>query len=116
MADMIGRQILPAVSSFTSDLASCAAVKKECGVPCRYDEKTAKDAGQLTDALFDAAEQLEKDLLLIPEDPDEAMFFSRDVLIPDMQAAREAADALEKITAREYWPFPVYADLLFSET
>ena len=29
--------------------------------------------------------------------------------------AREIADELENLTDRDYWPFPVYADLLFSE-
>jgi glutamine synthetase len=31
-----------------------------------------------------------------------------------MAAAREIADRLETLTASEYWPFPVYSDLLFS--
>ena len=31
-----------------------------------------------------------------------------------MAKAREAADKLETMTASDYWPFPVYSDLLFS--
>ena len=42
------------------------------------------------------------------------MAYSHDTILADMTAARAAADKLEAITAKEYWPFPVYADLLFS--
>ena len=42
------------------------------------------------------------------------MAYSHDVLLADMDAARAIADKLEELTAKEYWPFPVYADLLFS--
>ncbi len=41
------------------------------------------------------------------------MNYCHDVLIPDMAKAREAADQLETLTASDYWPFPVYSDLLF---
>ena len=37
-----------------------------------------------------------------------------DTLMADMTEARAIADRLESLTAREYWPFPVYSDLLFS--
>ena len=40
--------------------------------------------------------------------------FARDTLIPAMDALRETADEMEPMTAKDYWPFPTYADLLFS--
>ena len=36
-------------------------------------------------------------------------------IIKDMEEARSASDALEAVVDEQYWPFPVYADLLFSE-
>ena len=42
------------------------------------------------------------------------MAYCHDVIIPDMAKAREIADHLETMTAAEFWPFPVYSQLLFS--
>ena len=50
----------------------------------------------------------------IPADAAEAMRYSHDVLIPDMDTARRAADQLETLTSSDRWPFPTYSDLLFS--
>ena len=40
-------------------------------------------------------------------------FFYRDTVVPAMQRLRAPVDALETMVDREYWPMPVYADLLF---
>ena len=49
-----------------------------------------------------------------PSEPTSAMAYSHETILAAMKKAREIADKLETITAKEYWPFPVYADLLFS--
>ena len=81
---------------------------------CRYETDTAAETGRLTDALLDACGRLEADMAKLPGGSLEAMTYCHEVIIPDMAAARETADKLEVITASGYWPFPVYADLLFS--
>ena len=50
----------------------------------------------------------------MPKGNGEAAEYCRDKLLPAMGSLREAADALETITAKEYWPFPGYEDLLFN--
>ena len=67
----------------------------------------------LTDALQEICAKMETDLAATPADATAAMNYCHDVLIPDMAKAREAADQLETLTASDYWPFPVYSDLLF---
>ena len=114
MVDMIRHEILPAVSSYADQLCQRAYHKDAQGVPCKYETATAKEIGKLTDALASACEKLERDLTKTPADPKKAMTYSHDVLIPDMDKARESADQLETMTASDYWPFPTYADLLFS--
>ena len=37
----------------------------------------------------------------------------RDEIIPRMAALRAAADEAETLTAKDYWPFPSYGELLF---
>ena len=114
MTDMIRRQILPAVSAFAGDLCSRAGTKKDLGACCQYEVSTACQIGSLTDALMAASDKLETDLSAIPADAAEAMRYSHDVLIPDMDTARRAADQLETLTSSDRWPFPPYSDLLFS--
>ena len=47
-------------------------------------------------------------------DPKENAEFYKDNIKVQMQEVRAIADELETIVSKEYWPFPTYADLLFS--
>ena len=114
MVDMIRHDILPAVSGYATDLCERAASKEALGVSNKYETTTAKEVSKLTDALMAACDKLEKDLEKAPADPKKAMVYAHETIVADMAKARESADKLETITASEYWPFPVYADLLFS--
>jgi glutamine synthetase len=48
----------------------------------------------------------EKDELAI------AMYYRKNI-VPLMEEIRKDADKAEMITARKYWPFPTYRELLF---
>ena len=115
MVSMIRRQILPAVSAYGAELSGRIAVKKGVAVPAGYEMKCAKEIGSLTDLLAKACDKLESDLLHVPADPAKAMTYMGTVIREDMSKARTHADALEGLTDSAYWPFPVYAQLLFSE-
>jgi glutamine synthetase len=114
MADMLRRQVLPAVSRYAADLCRRAESLGAMGVASRYETSTAAATAKLTDQLLDACDKLERDLTKVPADPEKAMAYSRRTLVADMEKARTAADALERVTARDYWPVPAYSDLLFS--
>ncbi len=114
MVDMIRHDILPAVSGYATDLCERAASKDALGAACKYETVTAKEIAKLTDALMADCDKLEKDMSKMPADAKKAMAYCHDTIIPDMTKAREAADKLETLTAKDYWPFPVYSDLLFS--
>ena len=114
MADMIRHEILPAVSSYAAELCARITSKDAHGMPCDYETRTAEEISSLTDALFGACERLERDLGEMPKDPTRAMVYSHDVIVRDMSDARTYADRLELLTASGYWPFPTYAQLLFS--
>ena len=114
MIDMIRHDILPAVSKYTAELARRAADKAEAGLPCQYESVTAREAAELTDRLMEQCRVLINDLEDMPAGPEEAMRYCHDTLLPDMAQARNSADALEVLTAAEYWPMPVYSQLLFS--
>ena len=114
MIDMIRHDILPAVSKSTAELARRAADKADAGLPCQYEAVTAREAAGLTDRLMEQCRVLINDLEGMPAGPEEAMRYCHGTLLPDMAQARNSADALEVLTAAEYWPMPVYSQLLFS--
>ena len=45
---------------------------------------------------------------------EEIAHFFADKIIPVMQEMRAYADDMEVNTAKKYWPFPTYGDILFS--
>ena len=114
MTDMIRHDILPAVSAYSDQLCQRAFHKDSMGVACRYETSTAREIGKLTDSLLAACERLERDMGKIPAEAKAAMDYCHETIVPDMKKAREAADALEDITAGDSWPFPVYSELLYS--
>ena len=114
MIDMIRHEILPAVSKYAADLCARAERKKSLGIPCAYETNTALGIAEITDNLMEDCRVLASDLEDMPAGPEEAMRYCHDTLIPDMNDARTAVDSLEVLTASEYWPMPVYSELLFS--
>ena len=113
MADMIRRQILPAVSAFGAELCERMWKKQQMGVSSGYETETAKAVSALTEELYAACGQLEADIAAIPADATEAMGYCHRNLVPGMARARKAADELEALLPKEAWPFPVYGDILF---
>ena len=114
MIDMIRHDILPAVSRYAADLCARADSKKRLDVPCAYEVNTAKGVAKITDDLMEQCRVLASDLEDMPAGAEEAMRYCHDTLLPDMAEARESVDVLEILTASEYWPMPVYSQLLFS--
>ncbi len=115
MLDMIRRQILPAVSSYAADLCDRMATLKAAGCVTAYETDTSKEVAVLTDALMKQCQKLSKDMGKVPEDPWKALAYYHKTILGDMNDARKSADALELLVDQQYWPFPVYSDLLFSE-
>ena len=114
MLDMLHHEILPAVSHFAADLCSRAASKQSMGLPCSYETSTAKTVSYLTEDLLSTSSQLEDALTQRPADALESMVYCHNVILSCMQKIREITDKLETLTASDYWPMPVYSDLLFS--
>ena len=114
MIDMIRHDILPAVSRYAADLCARADSKKRLDVPCAYEVNTARGVAKITDDLMEQCRVLASDLEDMPAGAEEAMRYCHDTLLPDMAEARESVDVLEILTASEYWPMPVYSQLLFS--
>jgi glutamine synthetase len=113
MLDMAVHQILPAAIHYTKDLCDALNAKKSCGLSCRTESILVKELSTYTDALYDAVDAMRSALANIPQDKVEAANYNHDTIVPGMQAMRSAADMLESLTDKSYWPYPTYSDLLF---
>ncbi len=116
MVNMAQKEILPAVSQYSYDLAQTCAMKAEVAqLDNVYEKETLKDVSTLLDKAFKATKHLDKVLKEAEaiEDFEKAAFYYRDEVIPAMSALRAPCDELETLTAESVWPFPTYGKLLF---
>lgn len=115
MLDMANKQIIPAVMAFSGDIAGGINSKTAAGVKPRAELDLLKKVSGLTDSAYDAANKL-ADIVVEAKgvsNVKEAAFFYRDNVLPAMQELRLSCDALEMVVDKDYWPIPVYGDLLF---
>ena len=119
MIDMAGKQIIPAVIRYTTQLAgSINAVKAAC--PDGMVDVTAQirllvETSSLLSDMKTALSSLE-DLTAecgAIEDACARAHAYHDRVVPVMEALRAPADRLEMIVDKELWPFPSYGDLIF---
>ena len=118
MVDMAKKEILPAVEKYTKSLAGTLAAKKAAvaGLPCKYETAAVTKLSELSDSIADATDDLKAEIEKFQaiEDVTEAANDIRDVILGKMDSLRAVCDEAETITAKEFWPFPTYSDLLFS--
>ena len=117
MIEMASRDIIPAVGAYISELAGTAAnvlaVLPES--PCLVEKTLIKKLSALNEKAYEDLEALKRvdaeaaaigDVVTCAE-------AYRDKVIPAMNALRESVDAMETLTAAEYWPLPTYGDMMF---
>jgi glutamine synthetase len=115
MIDMASKQLIPAVISYTKELAETVLALKEIG--CDYSVqldiltkvnnllKKAKEALDTLVEVTDVAAQKQ-------EGEEQAIFYHQRVC-PSMDDLRKPIDEMEMLVAKERWPMPSYGDLLF---
>ena len=115
MLDMANKDILPAMSKFTAELADAIAKKSAAKIPAEYEKGTLKEVANHLDAMYKAVKKLEADEVKGNDITDvvELADFCRDVIIPDMEEVRAHSDAMEMVADSKVWPYPSYGKLLF---
>ena len=117
MIDMAKTEIAPAVSSYVLELANTAVAKQtvDALISCRYENDLLKKLSRLEEQIAVRAEELEDAVLKLQSagDIEEEAYMIRDVILSKMCELRVACDEAETMTAKKYWPFPTYSDLLF---
>ena len=117
MEDMARTLILPAVGAFAADTAKDVSEKKAVCPALAFagETKLVERLTVLIDAIAEKTEALHDVLSSLEgvEDVVERSAMIRDGLLPAMEALRAPCDKAEQLTAKSYWPYPTYADLLF---
>ena len=117
MLEMTIRDIIPAVSKYIGALSEAANAKlafsKNINISAERDiiEKLSDLLGATYEA-YNALDRVEKAAMAKSSD-EEAAFYYKDTVIPKMANLRRQVDAMEVLTAREYWPMPTYGDITF---
>ena len=117
MVDMAKTQIIPAIENYVAKIAETAVAKKslDASIACTYETGLVKKLSALTDNIAVKADELENALLGLDkaEDIGAQSAMVRDTVLAKMSELRVPCDEAETQTAKSYWPFPTYADLLF---
>ncbi len=117
MVDMAKTDILPAVEAYAYEVARTAAAKRAVdeNLACRYESGLVRKLSELTDGIAERAGKLEEAVGSLQEIGDVIgqSEFIRDVVLNTMEDLRSVCDEAEQVTAKKYWPYPSYGDLLF---
>ena len=118
LLDMAQRRVLPAVARYTGDLAKGMAHKQEADLAgfCRIEDhmirRLSLQGGLLLDVCLDLAQALEK--APAADSGIDAARYYRDEVAARTQKAGELISQLESLVDAQAWPYPTYADILFS--
>ena len=117
MIQMAKTQIIPAIEKYAMDVAVGANTKKQLNssIACGYESSLVSKLSEYSDQAYVQTAELEKAVAELSEAKDiiEESAMIRDNVLPKMEALRSSCDAAEELTAKSYWPFPTYSDLLF---
>ena len=118
MLEMARQDIIPAVCEYIKLLSDETAAKKlVCtSVNCSMEENLISALSDKLSALFENLEELDKEVHTAHNmsGAQKAAEYYHDTVLARMEKVRGIADYMEVYTAKEYWPFPTYGDLLFS--
>ena len=117
MVEMAKTDILPAIEAYTLDVAKTAEAKKalDAYLVCGYETKLVQKLSALTDRIAERAEALAEAVVALHtiEGVEAEANAIRDTILGRMSELRVACDEAETLTAKKYWPYPTYGDLLF---
>ncbi len=115
MIDVAGKQIIPAVISYTKKLADTVNSVTAAGARATVQAELLCEVSTLleeTKAALGKLLQLDAEAAQKEEGAAQAAFF-HEVIMPAMTELRTPVDKLEMLVDKEVWPMPSYGDLLF---
>ena len=118
MIEMARQDIIPAVTRYIRMLSDEMLAKKQISnmINCDMEESLIPKLSDSVSVLFSSVELLSDEVTSaqdMKEGLDKAVYY-HDVVLERMSEVRAIADEMELYTAKEYWPFPSYGDLMYS--
>ena len=116
MIDMVRKDVLPAVSAFTGQLAGSSLAKQSMGADVSYEAASVKRLSELMSQAAATVAALEDAVLEASGIAccEEKSVFCRDSILARMNELRVYVDEMETMTGAGFWPYPSYGDILFS--
>ena len=114
--EMVKKDILPAISGYTAELATAMAAKLSVipDIDVTMEETELKELSDAQSKLYRMSVDLEKKLKSIPtENAHDIAVYFRDIILSLMQEMREVIDFCEENVSSEFWPLPTYTDIIF---
>ena len=116
LIDMVKKDILPAISAYTGELASTLAAKLAVceDVDVSMERAEIKELSGYQGRLYALVTELDVQLENVPgTGAENTAVYYRDTVVAQMQSMREVIDAAEQKVSAEYWPVPTYLDIIF---
>jgi glutamine synthetase len=119
MLDMANKDIFPAVSAFTGELADTIGRKRAVSDDIRVDAEV-KLLHKLSDLLARFSETIDEldsivgGSIAYRKNIQSHAEYNCNEMLTTMEKLRAISDEMEMCTASEYWPYPSYGALLFS--
>ncbi|MCI7627615.1 MAG: glutamine synthetase III [Blautia glucerasea] len=118
MAEMVQKDLLPSVMTYTEKIAAAASAKKAvvADISTACEASLISKLTALEEKMASGVEKLKADTAtaLATEDPLENAKAYQSVVLEDMEELRKAADAAEILIPDALLPYPTYGKLLFS--
>lgn len=116
MISMTRKSFLPSISAFSKTLAEAIEAKRNFGIDSKYETHTLQELSILTDSAYSTVDKLETQVAVAKGKGDSLAVaeYMKDNVIPLMTALRKVIDEAEKKTAKEFWPYKTYEEILFS--
>ena len=118
MLEMTRQDIIPAVTKYIKLLCDEVSVKASvCPDASRvYEEETINTLSSCLEDIYGSINSLDYSVKTAHDikSAQEKAYFYHDTVLKNMNEVRRIADTMEVHTAKEFWPFPSYGDLLFS--
>jgi len=119
MIDMVKGEIVPASVAYQSELVDLVRQKKAysgTNIDCSMEEYFLNSITKLSGSMLKKLTALEAATTEAPNNDDAlaSAVFYRDKICTGMSELRAIVDELETLVARKHWPFPTYAEILYS--
>jgi glutamine synthetase len=113
MVLMANRYILPVALRYQKDVAESVGAVKAAGGSVKEAKRLLDRLSGYVDDLRARTEALAKACEHHGSDALKHAKFTRDQIVPAMNALREAGDQIELLVPHELWPLPTYREMLF---